>query len=441
MKKHKKYKNSGIEWLGMIPEHWKIYRIKDITTKVGSGITPSGGANVYLDQGIMFFRSQNIHNNKLDFTDIAYISTEIDKKMANTRIRPQDVLLNITGASIGRSFYVQPGVIGNVNQHVCIIRPKQKFVSTKFLHYSIISNYGQNLIFICQNGANREGLNFQQINSFSFLLPSVTEQEIITNYLDSKTQLIDRKIELLNNKISYYKEFRKSLINKVVCRGLDDSVKRKDSGIDCIGKIPEHWNFYRLKDKFDIYTGNSISDKTLYENIINGLPYIATKDIDIDQGNINYDNGMFIPCTMLNNFKISHEKSSLICIEGASAGKKMGFNTRKSCFVNKLCSIKSKRDNTEDKYFYYQLQSNIWATQFFAILNGMIGGVSVNSLKSFHVILPPKEEQIEIVKYLDKQTNNIDCITNNLCLQIVKLQELRKTLINDVVTGKIKVTE
>lgn len=119
----------------------------------------------------------------------------------------------------------------------------------------------------------------------------------------------------------------------------------------------------------------------------------------------------------------------------------MGFNTLKSCFVNKLCSIKSKRDSIDDKYFYYQLQSDIWATQFFAVLNGMIGGVSVNSLKSFHVILPPKEEQIKIVKYLDKQTNNIDCITNNLCLQIAKLQELRKTLINDVVTGKLKVIE
>lgn len=432
MKKYDKYKDLGIKWLGAVPEHWQIKRIKNFLIDTNK-VSVTGTEDLLTVSHItgVTLRSEKNVNMFLAETNVGY------KKCC-----PGDIIINTMWAWMGALGACKNAGICSPAYNVYHPIPRIEYHAQYFNYLFKTPN------FIIEMTRYSKGIvssrlrlyprEFYQIQS---IIPPLSEQIAIANYLDSKTQLIDRKIELLNNKISYYKELRRSLINKIVCRGLDDSIKLKDSGIDWIGKIPEHWNFYRLKDKFDIYTGNSISDKTLYENTINGLPYIATKDIDIDQGNIDYDNGLFIPYRMLNNFKISHEKSSLICIEGASAGKKMGFNTLKSCFVNKLCSIKSKRDNTEDKYFYYQLQSDIWATQFFAVLNGMIGGVSVNSLKSFHVILPPKEEQIKIVKYLDKQTNNIDCITNNLCLQIAKLQELRKTLINDVVTGKLKVTE
>lgn len=432
MRTHKKYKDSGIEWLGIVPEHWQIRRIKNFLTDT-SEVSATGTEDLLTVSHItgVTLRSEKNVNMFLAETNVGY-----------KKCYPGDIIINTMWAWMGALGTCKNAGICSPAYNVYRPLPRIEYCAQYFDYLFRIPN------FIIEMTRYSKGIvssrlrlyprEFYQIQS---IVPPLGEQIAIANYLDSKTQLIDRKIELLNNKISFYKELRRSLINKVVCRGLDDSVKLKDSGIDWIGKIPEHWGFYRLKDKFDIYTGNSISDKTIYENNINGLPYIATKDIDIDKGNINYDNGMFIPYAKVNDFKISHERSSLICIEGASAGKKMGFNTRKSCFVNKLCSIKSKRDNTEDKYFYYQLHSDIWTIQFFAVLNGMIGGVSVNSLKSFHVIFPPKGEQIEIVKYLDKQTNNIDYITNNLYLQIDKLQELRKTLINDVVTGKIKVTE
>lgn len=442
MNRYQTYKPSGIEWMGEIPEQWKVKRVKDLTSKIGSGVTPSGGAEVYSDNGIPFYRSQNIYNNKLSIDDIVFISEEIDNSMSNSRIRPNDILLNITGASIGRCYYAPFNFKkGNVNQHVCIIRPIQKKIITNFLHFQIISQYGQSLIEISQNGANREGLNFQQIKNFVFGIPSFQEQTTIANYLDTKTTAIDRKIELLTAKSDKYKALRRSLINETVCHGLNPDATLKDSGIEWIGKIPEQWGVKRVKDQLDLLTGNSISDKTDYEDSNKSIPYVATKDIEINTCKIDYENGIYIPKNELKNFKTINSESILLCIEGGSAGKKIAFNTRKICFVNKLCSFSSKRKAVDLKYNFYQMQSTPWLFQFNQVLNGLIGGVSISLLKTFILITPPKDEQEKIANYLDNKTSQIDNVLTNITEQINKLTQLRKTLINDVVTGKIKVTE
>ena len=116
-------KDSGVEWIGKVPSHWMIGKVKYGTTKVGSGKTPKGGAEVYMTSGVMFLRSQNIYNDGLRLDNPYYISEEIDEEMKNTRVQKNDVLLNITGGSIGRCC-IFDGSIPNakVNQHVCIIR-------------------------------------------------------------------------------------------------------------------------------------------------------------------------------------------------------------------------------------------------------------------------------------------------------------------------------
>jgi type I restriction enzyme S subunit len=112
-------KDSGIPWIGEIPEHWEVTKMKYVVTKVGGGVTPKGGSSVYKQNGIPLLRSQNIHDDGLKLDDVAYISDDIDNEMSNSRIQENDVLLNITGASIGRCFYIPKGFgKGNVNQHV-----------------------------------------------------------------------------------------------------------------------------------------------------------------------------------------------------------------------------------------------------------------------------------------------------------------------------------
>jgi len=199
---HKKFKQTEI---GEIPEEWGVMPLDSLVDKVGSGITPKGGSKVYLQEGIPLIRSQNILMGKLDLSDVAYISDEQHKLMSSTKLLPNDVLLNITGASIGRSAVVPDSFReGNVNQHVCIIRP-QHSISANYLMYFLCSSLGQKQIDSFQAGGNREGLNFQQIRKFIIPLPTVNEQDKIVTSL----QRIDSFIES-NENYSYGLERLKS---------------------------------------------------------------------------------------------------------------------------------------------------------------------------------------------------------------------------------------
>ena len=146
-------------------------KLKYVVSKIGSGVTPSGGANVYQKSGVPLFRSQNIHFDGLRLDDVAFISEETHQEMSNSKVMAGDVLLNITGASIGRCFYTDNKVgEANVNQHVCIIRPEDQIL-TKYLYTLLASELGQEQIRGSQTGANREGLNFEQLKNFVFPIP------------------------------------------------------------------------------------------------------------------------------------------------------------------------------------------------------------------------------------------------------------------------------
>lgn len=450
MMRYHTYKPSGIEWLGEIPEHWEVMRVKDITTKIGSGVTPNGGAEVYQDKGIPFLRSQNIQNYRLLLDDIVYISDEIDAKMTNSRIRPNDVLLNITGASIGRCFYIPENFKkGNVNQHVCIIRPKRSAIHTKNLHYEFISQFGQVFIDLSQNGANREGLNFQQIKNFLFLIPSQEEQTAIANYLDTKTSAIDRKIELLTAKTDKYKALRRSLINETVCRGLNPDATLKDSGIEWIGKIPEHWEKYRMKDLGFLYSGLSGKSGDDFnqdenENNCDFIPF--TNIFNNDTINLNIMGKVVIYQNEKQNNVKKNDLFFLMSSEDYDGLGKSSLLTidLKKTYLNSFCKgFRITKKQVFPTFLNYQLQSH----SFRKVMQIEGKGFTRLNLKSekitdFNVFIPSSiEEQILIVDYLDEKTTQIDTILTNLSEQINKLTRLRKILINDVVTGKIKVTE
>ena len=144
---------------------WKMCTIGELITKVGSGVTPRGGEAVYKTEGHPFVRSQNVGLGNLLLDDIAFIDEETHLRQKNTELQFNDVLLNITGASIGRSALVDKQIVGgNVNQHVCIIRTKENLVPS-FICSFLLSNYGQRQIDSFQAGGNRQGLNFEQIKS------------------------------------------------------------------------------------------------------------------------------------------------------------------------------------------------------------------------------------------------------------------------------------
>jgi type I restriction enzyme S subunit len=159
------------------PRHYPRFRIGDITKLVTSGLTPLGGAENYIADGPYFFRSQNIQMNQIDFEDIACLPVEIHESMGRTKVHEGDVLLNITGASIGRVAWVEKlDREANVNQHVCIIRPNQELILPPFLSVFLSTPYGQEVINQIQAGASRQGLNHEQVRSIMVLVPPISEQ-------------------------------------------------------------------------------------------------------------------------------------------------------------------------------------------------------------------------------------------------------------------------
>ena len=155
---------------------WEVKKLGDLTTKVGSGLTPRGGSKVYQDHGNIFIRSQNVLMNKLNLEDVAYISDEIHERMKNTWVEKNDVLLNITGASIGRVCDYNQSESANVNQHVCILRPIQEKIKPYYLSHLISSRNYQDKILGQQTGGTRQAFNMTQIKNFDIPLPPIEEQ-------------------------------------------------------------------------------------------------------------------------------------------------------------------------------------------------------------------------------------------------------------------------
>lgn len=189
--------------------------LKYLVSKVGSGVTPLGGATVYISEGVSFLRSQNIHFDGLRLDDVAFISDKIHTKMKSTKVKLNDVLLNITGASIGRCCAIETEIEANVNQHVCIIRPK-RVLNSKYLAYYMASTTIQNLIRNSQDGASREGLSFSEIKSFPVPVIPIDKQVVIVNQIKEIEIDIDLAISKAQKEISSIKEYREALITDLV---------------------------------------------------------------------------------------------------------------------------------------------------------------------------------------------------------------------------------
>jgi type I restriction enzyme S subunit len=215
-------KPSGVDWLGDIPEHWELRRLRYMGTKFGSGVTPRGGAAVYQYSGIPLLRSQNIHFDGLRLDDVAFISEKIHKSMAASHVIPGDVLLNITGASIGRVCAVPSSLSeGNVNQHVCIIRPRADLIVSEFLAAFLSTPFIQREIYTTQNGASREGLPLKAIKALPVVLPPRNEQSNILTAVEEETQNIKVTILKAEREIELIREYRNRLIADVVTGKID----------------------------------------------------------------------------------------------------------------------------------------------------------------------------------------------------------------------------
>ncbi|MDR7694819.1 restriction endonuclease subunit S [Riemerella anatipestifer] len=197
------------------PKNWKTDCLKKLTTKIGSGSTPTGGQNSYKESGISLIRSLNVHDWGFKEKNLAFIDEVQAKKISNVEIENNDVLLNITGASVARCCIVPENIIpARVNQHVSILRIKKELLLPKFLHYSLISPFYKNqLLYNSSGGATREALSKSMLEKFEINYPTIIEQQHIVAYLDQTTKKNQKLTQYYQDKLEALKRLKNSVLD------------------------------------------------------------------------------------------------------------------------------------------------------------------------------------------------------------------------------------
>lgn len=424
MIRYKKYKLSGVEWLGEIPVHWDVKRVKEIANYISRGVTPN-----YVENGFCKVINQATFSKGFFDRENAKFTSNCDKK-ALTKLN--DILIASTGGGVlGKTFFIDK-VLGEfyTDSHVTTIRANNKFLISKYLYYFFSINYDLINALLAKGSTNQTELQRDQLLNFKWCLPSLPEQTAIVNYLDTKTEAIDQKIELLTAKTAKYNALRRSLINETVCRGLNPNVPLKDSGIEWIGKIPAHWEVKRFKEIARTVKGKNLDLSDTYFD--KSLPNLSLDFLRNDS--ITFDTFCY---TTDKNQRVT-TNDMIIIWDGAGVGEIL---KGKDGFLSSTIAKIVVDNKKYDKNFLYHLRFSIEYVLKMIPAGMGIPHLNPQVLNSFDCPCPPLIEQLEIAQYLDNQTSQIDTILSNISNQIGKLTQLRKTLINDVVTGKIKVTE
>jgi len=436
IERYASYKDSGVDWLGDVPDGWELARIKEIATVRGRVGWKALKADEYVDQGYIFLATPNIKNKEINFKNVNFITHERYIESPEIMLREGDILLTKDGSTLGTINIVRflPSK-ATVNSSIAVIRVNKEFYN-KYIFYQILSDSIQNKINLKKSGMGVPHLFQRDINNFFILLPFIQEQKTIADYLDTKINQIDQEINLLTQKAEQYGKLKQSLINETVTQGLDKSVAMKPSGVEWIGEIPEHWEVKRIKEISTI-NKSSLSEKTQldYE-----FEYI-------DIGSVTY--GIKGYSTERMTFKDSPSRAKRIVEKGDTiistvrtylkAIASISENVQ-DLIVSTGFAVISPKWQLNEKYCSYVLTSEFIIDE----INAKSKGVSYPAITATEIggllfLMPPIEEQNIISIYLDEKTNQIDTITQTINNKISKLKELRKTLINDVVTGKIKV--
>jgi type I restriction enzyme S subunit len=447
--RYPKYKDSGVEWLGEVPEHWQAISLKRLTKKIGSGITPRGGSEVYASDGVLFLRSQNVYDEGLRLDEAVFISPEIDEEMSNTRVQPGDILLNVTGASLGRTCLVPNGFVSaNVNQHVCIIR-LQPDGFRSFVAYAMKSGTVKSQIELVQTGAAREGLNFEQIGCLNLAMPPIAEEaNAIVSFLDQELEKIDALVQEQRRLIELLKEKRQAVISHAVTKGINSNALMKDYGIEWLGEVPEHWGVKRLKH-IKASTPNAFVDGPFGSNlksehfIDDGDTYVIESNF-ATQGRLDTSSLKTISSGHFSTIRRSETRPGDIVIAkiGALFGKAavlpeidkpavVSGNSMKLTVNNEIC---------ETSWALWQLVNLKNCGEIDQLVNGSAQpALSLSGMNQLVFLLPPIKEQREIALFLNCELERLEKLITEATHAIDLLQERRTALISAAVTGKIDV--
>jgi len=426
LEKYPKYKDSGVEWLGEIPEGWELTRL-----------------------GAKFIERKEKVSDK-DYAPLSVTKNGIVPQLENAAktndgdnrklVKKGDFVINSRSdrkGSSGISYF--DGSVSLIN---IVLKPNGLY--PKFCNYLLKSNS-----FVEEYYRNGHGIvadlwttRYWDMKSIILGIPPLQEQQKNTNYLDKKTAQIDNAISLKEQMIERLKERRQIIINDTVTKGLDKNVKMKDSGVEWIGKIPEYWEVEKLFGLCNFIRGNSSFSK---DELLNIGKYIALqygktyKVSEIDEKYKFYVNDEFYKSSQIVNFGDTIFISTSETIEdlGHSA-----YYKRKDLGLlgGEQILLKPKVETIESKYLYFS--SKVFSKELKKFATGIkVFRFNIDDLKTIYIPIPPKEEQKQIVEYIENQTLKIDNAINLQHKQIDKLKEYKTTLIDSVVIGKVRICD
>lgn len=441
MKKYDSYKDSGIEWIGVVPENWNKTYLKYCMSKIYGGGTPTTSEETYWSENeadIPWVAISDISSCDKELYLTKKKITEEGRKSKNLEIIPKGTLLLSIFASLGKT--VRLGIDSTVNQAILGLEPNEK-LHPKFLEFLLVDI--ERYISKFSSSSTQENLNLNKIKNLFFYIPnSIEEQTKIINFLDHKTNQIDHLISKKEQFIQLLEEERVAVINQAVTKGLDPNVSMRDSGIEWLGEIPEHWEVKRIKHT--TYVKGRIGWKGLRsdEFLEFSDSYVVT-GTDFDNGNVKWDTCYQVPMDRYEDDPfIKLKNNDLLITKDGTIGKiAIVKDMPKIATLNSGVFLTRPQNNEYlQEYMYWILYSDVFKTFYDYNKSGStIQHLYQNVFNEFKYTLPSLKEQTEIVKYLDKKKVEINQIKHKAQHEIELLKEYKTALISEVVTGKVDV--
>ena len=433
------FKNSGVEWLENIPEHWESKRVKNILDSIVGGGTPKTDNAEYWDGLIPWISPKDMKSDYIN-SSIDTITEKAILESATNLVEINSILIVVRSGILKHTLPVAINTVPvAINQDLKALKPKKEILATYLLW--CLKGLSGNILALCNKvGATVDSIEVENLINFTLFIPPNTEQILLSDYLEQKTKAIDKKLSLLKKKVEYYKELSKSIINEAVCRGLNKDVPLKDSGIEWIGKIPKKWEVRRLKDIITKFVGGGTPDtnRNEYWTDFEKEGYLWVSISDITNAEIITDTNKYITEIGLKNSSATLIKPNSILYSIYASLGKVAYSNKPVTTNQAILALyenKSKVFNSYLIYFFKVLEQHINSLGNSNTQNN----ISLSILRTIPIAFPSLKEQVEIAEYLDHKTTTIQAIIKNITTQIEVLKELRKTLINDVVTGKLKV--
>lgn len=435
----RKMKDSGIQWIGDIPENWDAVKLSYLFGIIGSGTTPTSTNSDYYDGEYNWLQTGDLNDKEITTTSKTITQKAVDDYSTLTLYNKGTIVMAMYGATIGKLGILN---IDSYTNQACCAMSRPDNIQPKFVYYWLMCNK-ENIVNL-SIGGGQPNISQGIISTLKITIPKeITKQNEIVKYLDKKCARIDALIKAKEKANELLKEQRQSIIYETVTKGLDPDIPMKDSGIEWIGKIPESWNTTRVKYT-SILKGRIGWQGLKSDEYINEGPYLIT-GVDFAGGRIDWDNCSHISKERYDEAPEIHifEGDLLITKDGTIGKLAIAENCPKNVSLNSGVLLIRNKENGDylNRYLYYVLQSDVFWKWFRLSQNGnsTIIHLYQEQFSNFRYSLPAIEEQKNIISHLDNSCTNIDKLISTHNTTIEKLKEYRKSVIFEAVTGKVEV--